>query len=179
MQIAPEQGQFMALLLRLIGARQVLEIGTFTGYSALAMALALPENGRLVACDVSEDWTAIARRYWAEAGVEGRIDLAIAPASETLARLRREGGDGRFDASFIDADKPNYPLYYEESLALLRPGGLIMVDNALWSGAVADPARDDPETEALRRLNRTARDDARVDVSLVPIGDGLLLARKR
>jgi predicted O-methyltransferase YrrM len=179
MQIAPEQGQFMALLLRLIGARRVLEIGTFTGYSALVMALALPEDGRLVACDISEDRTAIARRYWAEAGVAGRIDLVLAPAAETLARLRREGADDSFDAIFIDADKEGYPLYYEEALALLRPGGLIMVDNALWGGAVADPARDDAGTEAVRTVDRTARDDARVDESLVPIGDGLLLVRKR
>jgi predicted O-methyltransferase YrrM len=179
MQIAPEQGQFMALLLRLIGARQVLEVGTFTGYSALAMALALPEGGRVLTCDLSEEWTVIARRYWAEAGMENRIELVLGPAAETLARLRREGADEAFDAAFIDADKENYPLYYEECLALVRPGGLIMVDNALWSGAVADPSRDDAATQALRRLNRLARDDDRVDASLAPVGDGLLLVRKR
>ena len=179
MQIAPEQGQFMALLMRLVGARTVLEIGTFTGYSALAMTLALPPDGRLVACDVSDEWTAIARRYWAEAGVADRIELMIAPAVESLARLREDGQDERFDACFIDADKANYLHYYEEALALLRPGGLIMVDNALWGGAVADPGRTEAETETLRRLNHLARDDHRVDASLVPIGDGLLLLRKR
>ena len=179
MQISPEQGRFMAFLIGLIGARNVLEIGTFTGYSALVMALALPADGRLVACDVSEEWTTIARHYWAEAGVAERVELRIGPAADTLATLRHDGEDGRFDLCFIDADKPNYPLYYEQGLALLRSGGLIMIDNALWSGAVADPARTDDATESLRRINRLARDDERVDVSLVPIGDGLLLARKR
>ena len=178
MQISPEQGRFMALLIKLIGARTVLEIGTFTGYSTLVMAEALPADGRLVSCDVSEEWTGIAQHYWAEAGLAERIDLRIGPASDSLAALRREGEDGRFDVCFIDADKPSYPHYYEAALILLRPGGLMMIDNALWSGAVADPARTDEATESLRRINRLARDDNRVEASLVPIGDGVLLVRK-
>ena len=179
MQISPEQGQFMALLARLVGARRVLEIGTFTGYSALAVALALPSDGIIVACDINEEWTGIARRYWADAGVAGRIDLRLAPALETLAALDSAGEAGRFDMAFIDADKPNYPAYYEHCLNLVRPGGLILVDNVLWGGAVADPTRTDPSTEALRALNQTMRDDSRIDFSLVPIGDGLSLARRR
>lgn len=179
MQISPEQGQFMQLLLKLLGARKTLEIGVFTGYSSLATALALPPDGRVVACDVSEDWTAMARRYWAKAGVEGRIDLRIAPATETLDALIAGGEAGSFDFAFIDADKASYDAYYERALALLRPGGLIAVDNALWSGRVADPAETDPDTSALRALNAKMRDDQRVDFSMVPIGDGLALARKR
>lgn len=179
MQIAPEQGQFMALLVRLTGARRILEIGTFTGYSALAMALALPPEGRIMACDVSEAWTAVARRYWQRAGVDGRIELRLAPASETLDALIGEGAQGTFDFAFIDADKGRYLDYYERSLTLLRSGGLIAVDNTLWGGSVADPAKTDADTAAIRAFNAALRDDPRIDLSLVPIGDGLTLARKR
>ena len=179
MQISPDQGQFLALLVRLTGARRILEIGTFTGYSALAMALALPEEGGIVACDISEDWTRIAREAWAEAGVGERIDLRLAPALETLDALLAAGEAGRFDFAFIDADKENYQAYYERALALVRGGGLIAVDNVLWNGSVIDPARTDPDTEAIRAFNAALAADARIDLSLVPIGDGLTLARKR
>ncbi len=179
MQIAPEQGQFMAFLARLIGARRVVEIGTFTGYSALVVALALPPDGRVIACDISEDWTAIARRYWAEAGVADRIDLRLGPGLETLAALRAAGADGTIDMVFVDADKESSLAYYAEALALVRPGGLILFDNALWDGQVADPDPADPETRAIRALNRRLRDDPRIDFSLVPIGDGVALARRR
>ncbi len=179
MQIGPEQGQFMALLVELIGARRTLEVGTFTGYSALVVALALPADGRVVACDISEEFTAVARRYWAEAGVADKIDLRLGPAVETLDALLAEGLSGAFDFMFIDADKQGYDAYYERGLALLRPGGLIAIDNVLWNGAVADPARQDKETRAIRALNRKVQADERVGISLVPIGDGLMLARKR
>jgi predicted O-methyltransferase YrrM len=179
MQIGPEQGRLMALLLELIGARNVLEIGTFTGYSALVMALALPEDGRIVACDVSEEWTAVARRYWDEAGVAHKIDLRLAPALETLDALCAEGTAGTFDFVFIDADKGGYDAYYEKSLELVRPGGLIAIDNVLWSGRVADPTDTDEDTLALRALNAKLKDDQRVSLSLIPIGDGLTLAMKR
>ncbi len=179
MQLAPEQGQFLALLVELIGARRALEVGSFTGYSGLCVALALPADGRLVACDVSEDFTAIARRYWAEAGVAEKIDLRLAPALESLDALLAEGAGGSFDFMFVDADKENYPHYYEHGLELLRPGGLMAIDNVLWGGAVADPARQDADTEAIRALNAKLHDDERVTLSLVPIGDGLTLARKR
>jgi caffeoyl-CoA O-methyltransferase len=179
MQIAPEQGQFMALLIKLTGARKVLEIGTFTGYSALTMALALPPNGRLVACDVSREWTTIAARYWAEAGVAARIDLRLAPALETTAMLLDAGEALTFDFAFIDADKERYADYYEAALLLLRPGGLIAVDNTLWNGRVANPAAQDADTLAIRAFNERLKDDLRIDLSLVPIGDGLTLARKR
>jgi predicted O-methyltransferase YrrM len=179
MQISPEQGQFMFLLLRLIGATRCLEIGVFTGYSSLVTALALPEDGRIVACDVSEEWTAVARRYWREAGVESKIDLRIAPALETLDRLVEAGETGRFDFAFIDADKESYLAYYERVLQLLRPGGLLAVDNVLWSGRVADPEVSDADTAALRHFNESLHRDERIDLSLVPIGDGLTLARKR
>jgi caffeoyl-CoA O-methyltransferase len=179
MQISPEQGQFMFLLLRLIGARRCLEIGVFTGYSSLVSALALPADGRIVACDISEEWTAIARRYWREAGVEPKIDLRIAPALETLDGLIEAGEAGRFDFAFIDADKESYLAYYERVLQLLRPGGLLAVDNVLWSGRVADPEVSDADTAALRHFNETLHRDERIDLSLVPIGDGLTLARKR
>ncbi len=179
MQIAPEQGQFMALLVRLMGARRCLEVGVFTGYSSLAIALALPEDGRIFACDVSEEWTSVARRYWAEAGVGHKVELRLAPALETLERLLASGKAGSFDFMFLDADKENYPSYYELALELLRPGGLLVADNTLWSGRVADPANDEPSTVALRRFNRRLHRDERVDLSLVPIGDGLTLARKR
>ena len=179
MQIGPEQGQLMALLLEVMGARRVLEIGTFTGYSALVMALALPEGGSIVACDVSEEWTRMGRRYWAEAGVAHKIDLRLAPALETLDALLAEGRAGSFDFAFIDADKEGYDTYYERSLELLRSGGLIAIDNVLWSGRVADTGETDEDTVALRALNAKLKDDRRVSLSLVPIGDGLTLAMKR
>jgi len=178
MQIAPEQGQLIQLLVRLIGARRCLEIGTFTGYSALCVALAMPRDGELIACDVSLEWTQIARRFWREAGVDARIDLRIAPALTTLDELL-QGGGSSFDFAFLHADKENYLEYYERVVELLRPGGLLVVDNVLWAGAVADAGVQDAETNAIRALNDRARDDERVDMSLVPIGDGLLLARKR
>jgi caffeoyl-CoA O-methyltransferase len=179
MQISPEQGQFMALLARLAGAKRCLEIGVFTGYSSLAVALALPEDGRIVACDVSEEWTAVARRYWAAAGMDHKIDLRLAPALQTLDALVADGQSGRFDLAFIDADKERYLEYYERVLRLLRPGGLVAVDNTLWSGRVADPEVADEDTVALRHFNECLHRDERVDLSLVPIGDGLTLARKR
>ncbi|MDJ0806493.1 MAG: class I SAM-dependent methyltransferase [Gammaproteobacteria bacterium] len=178
MQIAPEQGQFMALLVELIGARQIIEIGTFTGYSALCMAQAMPDHGRLVCCDTSEEWTDIARTFWHEAGIEHRIQLHIAPALETLERLLGESESNRFDMAFIDADKTNYLNYYERCLQLLRPNGLILFDNTLWGGAVANPEDQDADTQALRELNDRLHTDERVNISLVPIGDGLTLARK-
>lgn len=179
MQIAPDQGQFMALLARLVGARRCLEIGTFTGYSALAVALALPPDGRVIACDMNPETTAIARRYWAEAGVAERIELRLAPALETLDALIAAGETGRFDFVFIDADKENYDGYYERALRLLRAGGLVILDNVLWGGWVADRRRTDPETEALRALNAKLHRDERIDVSLLPLADGITLARKR
>lgn len=179
MQVAPEQGALLQLLVRLTGARRVLEVGTFTGYSSLAMALALPADGRLVACDVSAEWTAVAQRHWRSAGVAERIELRLAPALETLAALLAAGEAGRFDLAFLDADKAAYPRYLEPLLALLRPGGLLLVDNVLWSGRVADPAVRDPDTEGIRALNAQLHADARVDLALVPIADGLTLARKR
>jgi caffeoyl-CoA O-methyltransferase len=178
MQIAPEQGQFMALLVELIGARRTLEIGTFTGYSSLCVALALPADGSVTACDVSEEYTAVARRYWAKAGVADKIDLRLAPAVQTLDALLADGRAASYDFAFIDADKTGYDAYYERCLALLRPGGLIAVDNVLWGGAVADPAKTDADTAAIRALNSKVRDDSRVSMSLVPVGDGMLLARK-
>jgi caffeoyl-CoA O-methyltransferase len=177
MQISPEQGQFMALLARLIGARRYLEVGTFTGYSALAIALALPADGRVVACDVSREWTAVGERYWREARVDHKIDLRLAPALQTLDALIAERA-ATFDFAFIDADKENYDGYYERALVLLRPGGLVAIDNVLWSGAVADPDNRERSTEAIRRLNRKLVADRRVSISMVPIGDGLTLARK-
>ena len=179
MQISPEQGQFMALLARLMGARRCLEIGVFTGYSSLAVALALPDDGRILACDVSERWTAVARRYWAAAGVAHKIELRLATALETLERLLGSGAAGTFDFAFIDADKENYVGYYERVLELLRPGGLVVVDNTLWSGRVADPECAEVDTVAMRHFNEHLHRDARVDLSLVPVGDGLTLARKR
>ena len=179
MQIAPDQGQFMAMLVRLIGARLCLEIGTFTGYSSLAVALALPTDGRLIACDVSDKWTAIARRYWQEAGVADRIDLRLQPALKTLDALLADGEKGRFDFAFIDADKASYAHYYERVLSLLRTGGLLAVDNTLWSGKVADPKARDKDTAALKKFNAALHKDERIDLTLVPIGDGLTLARKR
>jgi predicted O-methyltransferase YrrM len=179
MQISPEQGQFMALLVEALGVRKALEIGTFTGYSALWMALALPADGRLVCCDIDEGYAAVARRYWERAGVTGRIELKLAPAAETLRTLIAGGGGDSFDFAFIDADKKNYDAYYEGAMRLVRPGGLILIDNVLWSGAVADPSKTDPDTSAIRALNRKIRDDRRVAASLLPVGDGLMLVRRR
>ena len=179
MQISPEQGQFMALLVELIGARRAIEIGTFTGYSALCMAQALPPGGKLICCDVSEEWTGIGVPFWERAGARDRIELRIAPALETLDALIRAGEQESFDLAFIDADKTNYSNYYERCLVLLRPGGLMMFDNTLWGGAVADPADEEADTLALRELNDRLHGDQRVGISLVPIGDGLTLARKR
>jgi predicted O-methyltransferase YrrM len=175
MQIGPDQGAFMALLVRLIGARRILEIGTFTGYSSTAMALAMPPDGRMLCCDVSREWTDIARRAWADAGVEDRIELRLAPATETLATLT----DKSFDLSFIDADKPNYDAYYEGCLRVVRPGGLILIDNVLWSGDVANPAVDNDNVRAIRALNAKIAADERVDHVLLPVADGLTLARVR
>lgn len=179
MQISPEQGQFMGLLVELVGARRILEVGTFTGYSALAMAQAMGDGGELVACDLSDEWTRVARRYWDEAGVADRIDLRIGPAADTLSDLLDDGQAGTFDMVFIDADKKGLDGYWERALRLLRPGGLVAVDNTLWHGKVADASVDDDATRAIRAFNRKARDDARVSMSLVPIGDGVTLARKR
>jgi len=179
MQIGADLGALLALLVHAIGARRAIEVGTFTGYSALTVAAALPADGRLVACDVNAEWTAIGRRYWAEAGVMARIDLRLAPALDTLAQLRREEGAGTFDLAFIDADKTSYDAYYEGCLELLRAGGLIALDNMLWSGAVADPGKTDATTNALRALNAKIAADPRVESSLLTIGDGVMLARKR
>ena len=179
MQIGPDQGLFLGLLVKILGARRVVEVGTFTGYSALAMAQALPPGGRILCCDVSEEWTAIARRYWKEAGVADRIDLRLGPAQQTLATLLADQGPGSQDLFFIDADKTGYDAYYEAALRLLRPGGLIAIDNVLWSGRVADPAVHDSDTEALRALNLKIRDDARVDAVVLSVGDGVTLARKK
>ena len=178
MQIAPEQGQFMALLVKLIGARRALEVGTFTGYSSISIASALPADGELVCCDDSVEWTAMARKYWHMAGLEDRIELKLGDARETLREFVDEGQSGSFDFVFIDADKQNYAQYYELSLQLLRDGGLIAVDNTLWSGEVADPGNMEPGTRAIRHFNDMLKRDERVDISLVPIGDGLTLVRK-
>jgi caffeoyl-CoA O-methyltransferase len=179
MQIGPEQAQFMALLVELLGARNALEVGTFTGYSALAVALALPDDGRLVACDVSDEWTAIGRRYWEEAGVAHKIDLRLAPAVETLDDLLAEGCAETFDFAFIDADKESYDIYYERVLELIRTGGLVTLDNTLWEGKVVDPEVTDDDTVAIRAINSKLAGDERVTLSLLPVGDGLTLARKR
>ena len=179
MQISPEQGQFIALLVELTGARKCLEVGTFTGYSTLSVALALPEDGQIVACDISEEFTSRAKPYWQKAGMAGKIDLRLGPALETLDALIADGESGAFDFAFIDADKVNYQGYFQRALDLIRRGGLILVDNVLWSGAVVDPARDDEDTEAIRAFNQARAGDPRISLSLVPIGDGLTLARKR
>jgi len=179
MQIGPDQAALLALLARTVDTRRALEIGTFTGYSALAVARALPAGGMLVCCDISDEWTAVGRRYWREAGVADRIDLRIAPALETLAALAHDPGPDSFDFAFVDADKTGYDAYYERCLMLVRPGGLIAFDNTLWSGAVADPARHDDDTAALRALNSKAHADARVDACLLTVGDGVLLVRRR
>jgi predicted O-methyltransferase YrrM len=179
MQIGPDQASFLSLIVAAIGAKNAIEIGTFTGYSALAIARALPANGTLICCDVSEEWTAIARRYWKEAQLDKRIDLRLAPALDTLETLIGKGRDGTFDFAFIDADKTGYDAYYEACLKLLRPNGLIAIDNVLWSGAVADPSDNDADTKALRALNIKISNDPRVDASLLTIGDGVMLVRKR
>ena len=179
MQISPEQGQLLALLVKLMGARRCIEVGVFTGYSSLAVASALPPGGELLACDVSEEWTAIARRYWKKAGVDDRIRLVLAPAAKTLDAQLAGGQAGTWDFAFIDADKTAYAGYYERCLKLLRPNGLIAVDNTLWSGRVADPKVCDADTEALRAFNTSVTHDERVDLCLVPIADGLTLLRKR
>ena len=178
MQIGPEQGQFMALLVGLIGARRALEIGTFTGYSALAVALALPDDGKLIACEISEEYTMIGKRYWQEAGLDTNIDLKIGLALDTLDGLIAEGQAETFDFAFIDADKVNYQNYFDRALILVRPGGLSAVDNVLWTGAVADPRNTTKNTEAIRQFNAKLGNDPRVAISMVPIGDGLTLARK-
>ena len=179
MQIAVEQGALLSMLVKVLNARRVLEIGTFTGYSSTAMALALPPDGRIVCCDVSEEFTAVARRTWAAAGVEERVDLRLAPALETLEALLAADGAGTFDLAFIDADKTNYRGYVEGALLLVRPGGLIAIDNVLWSGRVIDPAETDEDTQAIRDLNADLATDERFDIAMVPIADGLTLLRVR
>jgi len=180
MQIAPEQGQFMALLVELIGARKILEVGVFTGYSSTSLALALPPDGHITACDISEEFTAVARRYWDQAGVSDKIDLRLGPALDTLDSLIAEGRSGSYDLAFIDADKANYDGYYERALDLLRVGGLLLVDNVLWNGKVVeDSAFDDADTAAIRALNEKIHADPRVTISLLPVADGLTLALKR
>lgn len=179
MQIAPEQGALMALLVELTGARRCLEVGTFTGYSSTRIAMALPTDGSLVCCDISQEWTDVARRYWERAGVAHKVELRLGPALETLDALLAEGQAGSFDFAFLDADKDNYPGYVERLLVLLRPGGLLAVDNVFWSGEVANPDVDTTAVRAIRAVNQTLADDERVSVAMVPIADGLTLARKR
>ena len=180
MQVSPEQGQLMGLLVKLIGAKKCLEVGVFTGYSSLVVALNLPDNGRLIACDVSDEFTSIARKYWQQAGINDKIDLHIAPALETLDRLLADGEAGTFDFAFIDADKNSYAAYYDRCFQLVRSGGLILVDNVLWYGRVADPTmNEDKRTQAIKDLNQQIYHDDRVQISLIPIGDGLTIARKK
>mgnify|MGYP003312889811 FL=1 len=179
MQVSPEQGQFMAFLVRLTGTRRALEIGTFTGYSALCVAQALPSDGRLVCCDVSEEWTSVGQSYWQSAGVSDKIDLKIGPATETLQALREDGEEGRYDFAFIDADKENYLVYYENVLSLLRTGGVLLIDNVLWGGSVANPGKNDDATNAIRTLNPHLHGDDRVLLSMLPVGDGLTLVMKQ
>ncbi|MBD2496217.1 class I SAM-dependent methyltransferase [Nostoc sp. FACHB-280] len=179
MQVAPEQGQFLAFLVKLIGAKKTLEVGVFTGYSSLSVALALPPDGKIIACDVSEEFTSVARRYWEKVGVADKIDLRLAPATETLEYLLAQGQAETFDFAFIDADKENYYRYYELALQLVRPGGLIAIDNVLWSGRVLQPELQDSSTTAIREFNSKLAQDDRIDVSLIAIADGLTLARKR
>lgn len=179
MQISPEQGQFMALLVKLLNAKKTLDIGTFTGYSSLVVALALPAEAKVITCDVSREWTTLAKSYWQLAQQEKKIDLRLGPALDTLQDLIKQNEAGTFDFAFIDADKKHYLDYYEKSLTLLRPGGLIAIDNVLWSGKVADPNTTDNETQAIREVNQRILQDERVDLSMLPIGDGLTLARKR
>ncbi|MFN0043201.1 MAG: class I SAM-dependent methyltransferase [Alphaproteobacteria bacterium] len=179
MQISPEQGQFMALLVELMGARRTIEVGTFTGYSALVVAMALPAQGRVVACDVSEEWTSIGRRHWAEAGVAHKIDLRLGPAAKTLDAMIESGESALYDFAFIDANKEDYDAYYERCLVLLRQGGIVAIDNVLWSGKVADDKAHDKDTDAIRALNAKIAEDSRVTSCMLPIGDGLTLCRKR
>ncbi len=179
MQIAPEQGQFLQLLIKLMDARNVLEVGTFTGYSSLSMALALPANGHIQACDVSEEWTAIARKYWKKAGVAEKINLHLAPAKDTLQKMVDQGTLVAFDLAFIDADKENYDMYYEQALQLLRVGGLIVVDNTLWDGDIIDEEVQDADTKAIRAFNAKVHQDERVDISMLSVADGITLLRKR
>lgn len=179
MQIAPDQGQFMAVLVRALGVRLAIEVGTFTGYSSIAVAMNLPEDGELVACDVSEEYTSVARRYWKEAGLEDRIDLRIGPAAETLKKLLDERGSGAFDFAFIDADKVGYDTYYELCMALIRTGGVILLDNMFMDGRVADENNNEDGVRAIRALTRKLTDDPRVDFAVIPIADGLGMARKR
>jgi predicted O-methyltransferase YrrM len=178
MQISPEQGQFMALLVKLIGARRCIEVGVFTGYSALSVALALPAEGRVLACDISDEFTAVGKPFWQRAGVAHKIDLRLAPALQTLDACLAAGEAGHYDFAFIDADKTGYDGYYERCLQLLRPGGLVAIDNVLWGGAVAHPA-DSADTRALQALNDKLHRDERIDLSMLPLGDGVSLARKR
>ena len=179
MQIAPEQGAFLALLVELIGARRCIEVGTFTGYSSTAVALALPEDGQIICCDVSEEWTSLARKYWAEAGVTGKVDLRIAPAAETLDQLLAGGQEASYDFAFVDADKAGYDAYYERLLRLVRPGGLIVFDNMLWGGDVLDTDPSDEDTKALQALNAKLAHDERITLCLLPVADGVTLARRR
>lgn len=179
MQIAPEEGAFLALMVELIGARRCIEVGTFTGYSSTAIALALPQDGQLVCCDVSEEWTSLASKYWDEAGVADKIDLRIAPAAETLDQLLADGEEDAFDFAFIDADKAGYDGYYERLLRLVRRGGLIALDNTLWSGKVLNKDADDEDTRALQALNVKLADDERITLCLLPVADGVTLARRR
>jgi caffeoyl-CoA O-methyltransferase len=179
MQIAPEQGALMGLLVELIAARRCLEVGTFTGYSALAVALAMPPGGTMVCCDISREWTDVARRYWKRAGVADRIELRLGPALDSLDALLTEGQAGTFDFAFLDADKVQYPEYVDRALVLLRPGGLLAIDNVFWGGEVTDPSVDDESVRGIRRMSRALADDGRVSLAMVPIADGLTLARKR
>ena len=179
MQSSPEQGQFMAMLVQVCGFKKLLEIGTFTGYSALSCAEALPSDGTLIACDVSDEWTSIGKPYWEQSGVAHKIDLRIASATDTLNQLLADGQQNTFDMAFIDADKLGYDQYYELSLQLIRTNGVILIDNVLWSGQVADPAYDDPDTVALRELNQKLKTDERIDLVMLPIRDGLTMCRKR
>ncbi len=179
MQIAPEQGQFMALLVKLIGAGRIIEVGTFTGYSSLCMARAMPQDGEMICCDLDPHWTEIAQRYWQQAGVDHKIRLVLAPALATLQSLLDDGRQEQFDLAFIDADKENYDPYFECCLELIRPNGLILLDNMLWSGRVADPDVNDADTQALRALNTKLKSDTRIDLSLLTLADGLTIARKR
>jgi predicted O-methyltransferase YrrM len=179
MQMSPDEGQFLAFLIKLIGAKRTIEVGVYTGYSSLWLALALPDDGHLIACDVNEQWTSIARRYWQAAGIEHKIDLHLAPAQETLQKLLDNGQQNRFDFVLIDADKENYAIYYEQCLQLVRPGGLIVVDNVLWYGRVVDDSIQDKGTQAIRAINKKLHSDTRVDISLVAVGDGVTLLRKR
>jgi len=179
MQIAPEEGAFLAMLVQLVGARRCIEVGTFTGYSSTAVALALPPDGQIVCCDVSQEWTSMARRYWDEAGVAGKVDLRIAPAAETLDQLVADGGVDSYDFAFVDADKSGYDGYYERLLRLVRPGGLIVFDNTLWGGEVISPDAQDKDTRAIRDLNAKLAADERITVCLLPVADGVTLARRR